>query len=360
MDELYLYNISGAFAYLEFDTSYMIIKNKSETQKSIVISNGSYLYDKLTVKSFINLKSTITKLDKTEDFQAIKLDFKIATDEDETFHGVIVKKNKSCYSLILLPNEQVLSELIKEFEKNLVERKDYTDEIFHDIKTRLSNVVMDLNDLKKKSDIEISRCQEFLKLKDSIDDLLKLVEDLLYFVEIDKNFSKNKCRWGDILYRSVRNCSSIWEKYPNSNLILEINNDGHLIFSEHPQKLAPQILEIISKNSFCNELYMIRAISNLIEDSIKYSREKEKPKIVISIKADEKPLLIIADNGCGIRKADINRIRKRGERGSNALVGNTPGHGMGLAIADKIFGKHNFTLTIESKEDKFTEMRIWG
>ena len=60
------------------------------------------------------------------------------------------------------------------------------------------------------------------------------------------------------------------------------------------------------------------------------------------------------DNGSGISKGDLPRVKDKFYKGKNSKSRN----GIGLSICDEIVSLHNGTLEIESKENEGTEIII--
>jgi signal transduction histidine kinase len=101
-----------------------------------------------------------------------------------------------------------------------------------------------------------------------------------------------------------------------------------------------EIPEISCSPSHINQVFL-----NLITNAAQAI--KEKGDIVITTTADEEHVTItIADNGCGIPKHLMEKIRD--PFFTTKEVGQ--GTGLGLSIVDRIIGSHNGELRIESEE----------
>lgn len=84
------------------------------------------------------------------------------------------------------------------------------------------------------------------------------------------------------------------------------------------------------------------AITNLIENSLKYSEDDIHVKIT-------KKSLSVTDSGIGINSNDLEKITKKFYRVSNNDWNNSLG--LGLSIVSNILRLHNFELLIQSKEN---------
>ncbi|WP_418184569.1 sensor histidine kinase [Aliarcobacter vitoriensis] len=92
------------------------------------------------------------------------------------------------------------------------------------------------------------------------------------------------------------------------------------------------------------------AISNLIENALKYSKEE----IVVEI---TKNSIAIIDKGIGISKEELEKIKKKFYRVSNNEWNNSLG--LGLFIVQSILKLHNFRLEIESQIDVGSKFIIY-
>ncbi len=102
-----------------------------------------------------------------------------------------------------------------------------------------------------------------------------------------------------------------------------------------------------------------RVLSNLIENSIKFS----PPGTSISIRAfqaDSGRIQVdIADRGCGIPADKIDKIKTPFFQADKSDTRPTGGLGLGLAIAEKILIGHGTSLAIRSEEGKGTCCSFW-
>ena len=96
-----------------------------------------------------------------------------------------------------------------------------------------------------------------------------------------------------------------------------------------------------------DEDLMREAISNLVDNAIKFTPSGGKVRIEART-ADGLPLVLVSDTGLGVPPQERARIFDRFYRGEQS--GKSPGHGLGLSIAETIANLHGFKLTVEDNK----------
>ncbi len=96
-----------------------------------------------------------------------------------------------------------------------------------------------------------------------------------------------------------------------------------------------------------DEDLMREAVSNLVDNAIKFTPAGGKVRIEARM-ANGRPLVLVSDTGRGVPPQERARIFDRFYRGEQS--GKSPGHGLGLSIAETIANLHGFKLTVEDNK----------
>ena len=132
------------------------------------------------------------------------------------------------------------------------------------------------------------------------------------------------------------------------------------MFAAKTTKTVTFQLNIEAEKIFADEEYLKEAVSNLIDNSIKYSGDPVDIQI-ISCMFNQFTQIKVRDNGVGISLAAQNHIFDKFERVSayrNNTAKGITGFGLGLNYVMNVTRSHGGYVSVESKEEKYSEFTI--
>ncbi|GMQ59269.1 sensor histidine kinase [Vallitalea sediminicola] len=177
-----------------------------------------------------------------------------------------------------------------------------------------------------------------ISIENEIEKIERYVEQTLYYSR-SMSFSK------DYLIR----------EYNLNKLVKQSIKKFAKTFIGKKISLAVDIDENI--NVYTDKKWFGFILEQLLSNALKYT-DKEDGRIEISTYEDDREYrLLIRDNGVGIKMEDIRRVFERGFTGFNGRYFEKS-TGMGLYLARKLAGKLGHKLTIESKSNIYTLVRI--
>lgn len=236
--------------------------------------------------------------------------------KDEIYAAMIDELYRSC--------SKKLSILEKEFEDN----KEFVAAWVHEIKTPIatSKLLIESGDLNLKS------------FKEEIDKIDDYVEKVLYYSRCDdfsRDYIISEVSVSKLVKESIKLHSGIFIK-KRIRLNLEIDDD------------------------FCvdtDKKWLLFIINQIISNSLKYT-SKEGTILVKAWEAQDEKLLLIEDNGIGIKKEDLSRIFAKSFTGYNGRSEASKSTGLGLYLSYKLAKKLGHNITVESEYNKGTKLYI--
>jgi two-component system phosphate regulon sensor histidine kinase PhoR len=120
-------------------------------------------------------------------------------------------------------------------------------------------------------------------------------------------------------------------------------------------------VDLLTKHVMADEQYLTEAVSNLIDNAIKYSKENIKISIT-SHSTDKYTLLKVRDNGIGISKEDQHIIFDKFGRAAvheQNRKGGVSGFGLGLNYVDQVMQAHGGKVTVNSEIDQYSEFTLY-
>jgi len=271
----------------------------------------------LIEKPFISLLNSLNKIS----------DGNIDTKMEENSYTVTKKISQNINSTL---------EKLKTVDKS---REDFVANVSHELKTPITSIRVLADSIMSMEDVPKELYKEFMNdISDEIDREAKIIDDLLSLVKMDKAETALNTEEVDINF-----------------LIKQILKRLRPIAAA---KKVDIIYETIREvNAEVDETKLSLAITNLVENAIKYNTEGGSVKV--SLDADHKFFYIkVSDTGIGIPEAEYESIFERFYRVDKARSRSTGGTGLGLSITKNIILKHKGIIKLSSKEEEGSTFTI--
>lgn len=228
-----------------------------------------------------------------------------------------------------------LDYMAEELDQREKMKNDFISSVSHELRTPLTAIkgwVITLNN--ENTDRETLKLG-FDILEKETDRLSSMVEELLDFSRLINNkISLNKT------LVNISHFASYIELYMTPRAEKENIN-----FHVYNSIKTPNINIDIDR--------MKQVLINIIDNSFKFTQEQGL--IEVKFSEDVKNIIIeVTDNGCGISENELERVKEKFYKGSNA----NSNAGIGLSIADEIVKLHNGTLIINSELYVGTQIKI--
>lgn len=220
-------------------------------------------------------------------------------------------------------------------------REDFSYAMVHDMKTPLSSILTALNFLQGgKLDNKSDMKEKFFNIaKDEADHLLALTNKILTISKLENNKLEMNCE----MIRLEPMLLNLAEKF---------------------RVKAPKPVSFefdLKAESICADAeYMEEVFSNMIDNSIKYSKDRVDVKISSS-ENSKYSILKIQDNGLGINEKDMLKVFDKYERAYTGRRNKVKvvGFGLGLNFVQQVVEAHKGRVIVNSIEGEFTEFIIY-
>ena len=218
-------------------------------------------------------------------------------------------------------------------------RQEFVSNVSHELKTPITSMKVLADSLLMQPDAPIELYQEFMKdMSEEIDRENKIINDLLSLVKMDKKSGDihiQPTNINELLELILKRLRPIAEK-KNVELVIET--------------FRPVTAEV-------DEMKLTLALSNLVENAIKYN--KENGWVHISLNVDHKYFYVkIEDSGIGIPEEAQEHIFERLYRVDKSHSREIGGTGLGLAITRNAILMHRGAIKVYSKEGEGTTFTV--
>ncbi len=227
------------------------------------------------------------------------------------------------YNLVLMQREKRLAEMRQDFVNNLT----------HEFRTPITNIglAQEALDKMQAEDFETGRVQTYLGI-------------------IERENKRLKEQTERILQAAKAEGSSLALSKRSVDLH-ELLNDLSVQFSLRVQERGGEMTFVAgtaSQNAWVDPFHLRNALSNLIDNAIKYS--PERLQIELSLESDSEQCIIsIRDQGQGIAAREIPHLFDPFFRVSTGNRHDVKGFGLGLSYVRQVVEAHEGQIIVDSK-----------
>lgn len=218
-------------------------------------------------------------------------------------------------------------------------RQEFVSNVSHELKTPITSMKVLADSLLMQENVPVELYQEFMQdIADEIDRENKIINDLLSLVKLDKTNAElniTSVSINEMIELTLKRLRPIARK-----------RDIEVVF----ESIRPVTAEI-------DEVKITLALTNLVENAIKYNRDHGNVKVLLD--ADHQFFTVeIKDTGIGIPQESYEHIFERFYRVDKSHSREIGGTGLGLAITRNVILMHRGSVTVESEIDHGTTFTV--
>ena len=220
-------------------------------------------------------------------------------------------------------------------------RQEFVSNVSHELKTPLTSMKVLADSINSMPDAPVELYQEFMgDITNEIERETKIINDLLSLVKMDKTAATlniESVNINELLEQILKRLQPIADKQ-KVQLVLE--------------SFRPVTAEV-------DEVKLTLAISNLVENAIKYNKIDGEAWVHVSLNADHQYFYIkVEDSGMGIPEEDLEHIYERFYRVDKSHSREIGGTGLGLAITRNSILMHRGAIKVHSEVGEGTTFDV--
>lgn len=220
-------------------------------------------------------------------------------------------------------------------------RQEFVSNVSHELKTPLTSMKVLADSINSMPDAPVELYQEFMgDITNEIERETKIINDLLSLVKMDKTAATlniSTVNMNELLEQIMKRLQPIADQ-ANVQLVLE--------------SFRPVSAEV-------DEVKITLAITNLVENAIKYNKIDGEGWVHVSLNADHQYFYIkVEDSGMGIPEEDLEHIYERFYRVDKSHSREIGGTGLGLAITRNSILMHRGAIKAHSEVGEGTTFDV--
>ncbi len=222
-------------------------------------------------------------------------------------------------------------------------KNDFINNMTHELKTPIASISLAAQMMNDESVTKSPAMTKHLGtvINDESKRLRFLVEKVLQMSMFDRNTASFKKKELDLneMLESIA-----------STFSLRVEHTGGKIYTE---------IEAIDSGIYVDEVHFQNAITNLMDNAVKYKKPDQPLDIYIKTwNANDRLFFSIRDTGQGIKKENVKKIFDKFYRVHTGNRHDAKGFGLGLAYVKKIVDLHDGEIKVESDYGKGTKFTV--
>ena len=235
---------------------------------------------------------------------------------------------------------KILKETINDLGKSMLENVNYYKNIQEDYKEYIELWIHEVKIpiAASKLIIENNKTEVAKSIEEELDKVENYTEQALFYARsnaVEKDYIITKTNLKSLVNGAI---------LKNKNTLIN-------------EKIALELKEL-DNEVYTDSKWATFIINQIIQNSIKYSKEQDKKIEIYAKPKNDKVVLYIKDNGIGIKKGEITRVFEKGFTGENGRIIGKKSTGIGLYLCKKLSDKLGLGLELNSEKDIGTEVRL--
>lgn len=229
-------------------------------------------------------------------------------------------------------------------QKKLSEIKnDFINNMTHEFKTPLATISLAVDALKN-------------------DKVLSDKEKMGYFSSIIKEENQRMNRQVETILKAAlldKQQVDLMLKPTHVHEVIKEVADNFILQLDEKQGKIELHLNAVNDLVDADEVHFPNLINNLIDNSVKYSKDNIAPEIKISTSANGKNMTIrLEDNGIGMSRETVKKIFEKFYRAHTGNIHNVKGFGLGLSYVKTMVDAHGGNIKVDSTLGKGSAFTI--
>ncbi|MGL4790372.1 MAG: ATP-binding protein [Anaerotignaceae bacterium] len=228
-----------------------------------------------------------------------------------------------------------VNNMAEKLEQVDISRQEFVSNVSHELKTPLSSIKVLSEAILLNTDAPKEMYAEFFRdINSEVDRMTEIINDLLTLVRLDQkeipiNFKEEKVN--DLVVNIIKRLTPL---AGHKNIYLDFEEESEVVAQIDATKLT-------------------LAISNLIENAIKYTDEDGSVKVTLDCD-HQNAFITVTDTGVGMAEEELSKIFDRFYRIDKTRDRETGGTGLGLSITHATVLMHDGSIRVSSKEGEGT------